>query len=317
MHQNYERDLDLNLLRVFCVVADAGSVTAAASRLYLTQPAVSAALRRLTTAVGAPLFVRQGRRLALSSRGQALRAKAQLHLAALLDAALGGERFDPAQSERALRLGLSDAAETWLLPKLLRDLSSTAPRMRVVAVPVQFRSVADALVMGRVDMAVTVADELPASVRRQSLFWGDFVCLFDARHARVGRKLSEHSYFAHEHVVVSYNADFRGIVEDSLQRTRRSRCSVASFANVPAIVEGSALFATVPRILAREAVAARPHLRFAELPLPLGGAATELLWASATDDDEACRFVRERVVALTRSTGEARLRGGPARSKRS
>src|SRR5437764_769379 len=51
MNENYGRDLDLNLLRVFAVVAESGSVTRAAARLYLTQPAVSAALRRLTRAV--------------------------------------------------------------------------------------------------------------------------------------------------------------------------------------------------------------------------------------------------------------------------
>ncbi len=61
MNGIYERNLDLNLLRVFVVVAEAGSVTAAASRLYLTQPAVSAALGRLTSAVVAPLFARSGR----------------------------------------------------------------------------------------------------------------------------------------------------------------------------------------------------------------------------------------------------------------
>jgi hypothetical protein len=55
MPSAYGRDLDLNLLRVFAVVAETGSVTAAASRLYLTQPAVSAAIRRLTAVVGAPL----------------------------------------------------------------------------------------------------------------------------------------------------------------------------------------------------------------------------------------------------------------------
>ena len=44
MPSAYGRDLDLNLLRVFVVVAETGSVTAAASGLYLTQPAVSAAL---------------------------------------------------------------------------------------------------------------------------------------------------------------------------------------------------------------------------------------------------------------------------------
>ena len=46
----------LRALRYVVETADAGSVTEAASRLYLTQPAVSAALRRLTSVVGAPLF---------------------------------------------------------------------------------------------------------------------------------------------------------------------------------------------------------------------------------------------------------------------
>jgi LysR family transcriptional regulator, mexEF-oprN operon transcriptional activator len=311
MQENYARDLDLNLLRVFCVVADAGSVTAAAGKLYLTQPAVSAALRRLSQAVGAPLFVRQGRRLVLSSRGVQLRAKATLHVAALVEAALSPHAFDPATSDRVLRLGLSDASETWLLPRLLRVLSQTAPRLRLVAVPVQFRTVGDALASGQVEMAVTVADALPASVRRQALFWGDFVCLFDARHARLPRRLTERAYFEHEHVIVSYNADLRGIVEDTLGKTRRTRCSVSSFSNIASIVEGSALLATVPRLLAREAVERRPALAMAELPFRLAGAGTELLWPSTTDDDEACHFVRAAIVqAAGEMTGTTRRRPG-------
>src|SRR6187200_62660 len=98
MHGIYERNLDLNLMRVFAVVAEAGSVTEAASRLYLTQPAVSAALRRLQTAVGAPLFVRQGRGLVLTARGNQLRQSVQPHLQALVDAALAPAKFDPQTS---------------------------------------------------------------------------------------------------------------------------------------------------------------------------------------------------------------------------
>jgi LysR family transcriptional activator of mexEF-oprN operon len=304
MQENYGRDLDLNLLRVFCVVAESGSVTAAAAKLYLTQPAVSAALRRLSTAVGGELFVRRGRHLALSSRGSALKAKAQPHLSALVEAALTPEAFDAQKSARLLRLGLSDASETWLLPRLLRVLAERAPGMRIVAVPVQFRNVLEALTSGGVDMAVTVADLMPPSVRRCELFWGDFVCLFDARYAKIGRRLTERSYFEHEHVIVSYNADLRGIVEDMLQKTRKSRCSVASFSNIPAIVEGSAMLATVPRLVALEAVAKSSHLRLAELPIALGGGTTELLWPSATDDDEACRFVREHVIELSRQVSK-------------
>src|SRR5882724_7585543 len=102
MRENYGRDLDLNLLRVFVVVAEQRSVTAAAARLYLTQPAVSAALRRLTQALGAPLFARQGRGLALTARGEQLLARSRGHLVGLVEAALDPEAFDPRTSERTL-----------------------------------------------------------------------------------------------------------------------------------------------------------------------------------------------------------------------
>lgn len=52
----------------------------------------------------------------------------------------------------------------------------------------------------------------------------------DPRHARLCR-LSEAEYFAREHVIVSYNGDLRGIVEDPFEKTRKIRCSVSSFAN--------------------------------------------------------------------------------------
>ena len=298
MTGNYGRDLDLNLLRVFAVVAETGSVTQAAARLYLTQPAVSAALRRLTSAVGAPLFVRQGRGLVLGSRGARLQAAIRPHLQALVDAALSPAELDPRTSERTFRLGLSDATEVWLLPALLRALEAEAPRMRVVAIPVQFRTVGDALASGRIDAAVTVADALPAGIRRQALYRGGFVCLFDPRHVRAARRITADRYFAHEHVVVSYNGDLRGIVEDVLGRARRVRCSVSTFANVGALVDGTSLLATVPEIVARELRRVRPHLRAAALPFSLGGAPLELLWPAAVDDDQACAFLRARILEI-------------------
>src|SRR4051812_13418608 len=157
MPKVYGRDLDLNLLRVFAVVAETGSVTEAASRLYLTQPAVSASLRRLTNVVRAPLFARSGRGLVLTSRGTRLRDGLRPHLQRIIEAALDPDAFDPKTSERTLRLGLTDAAELWPPPPLLRVLEKEAPRMRVIVTPVHFRNVAAALSNG-LDAAVTVAD---------------------------------------------------------------------------------------------------------------------------------------------------------------
>jgi LysR family transcriptional regulator, mexEF-oprN operon transcriptional activator len=296
MNVDYGRDLDLNLLRVFIAVADAGSVTGAAAGLYLTQPAVSAALRRLTLAVGAPLFARHGRGLSLTSRGERLLAEARPHLLALVGAALTPPRFEAKTSERTLRLGLSDSCESWLLPRLLRIFEKEAPRMRLVALSVQFRTVGEALSARRIDAAVTVADELPATVKRRALFAGTFVCLFDPRHARVKKQLSLASYFEHAHVIVSYNGDLRGIVEDLLGKARRVRCSVSSFNNIGAIVDGTALLATVPRFVAEQIRVTLPHLRTAELPFDLSGTPMELLWPAAVDEDDACRFLRSKIV---------------------
>lgn len=299
MTNSYGRDLDLNLLRVFAVVAEVGSVTEAARRLYLTQPAVSAALRRLTTAVGAPLFVRNGRGLVLTSRGARLRDGVQPHLQPLIDAALAAPSFDPATSERTLRLGLSDSAELWLLPRLLQILAAEAPRMRVVAIPVQFRTVGAALAAG-LDAAITVADELPTNILRERLLTGRFTCLYDPRHVRL-RTLSEREYFAHEHIIVSYNGDLRGVIEDAFGKTRDIRCSVSSFANLGALIDGTAMLATVPSLVAAQIRAVRPHLRTKALPFALPTAWFELLWPAASDDDPPCRFARARIQQIARS----------------
>jgi LysR family transcriptional activator of mexEF-oprN operon len=301
--REFGRDLDLNLLRAFAVVAETGGVTEAAKRLYLTQSAVSAALRRLTTAVGAPLFLRSGRGIALTSRGERLRAGLVAHLGPLVEAALAPATFDPATAERTLRLGLSDSAELWGLPPLLRVLEREAPGIRIVAVPVQFRTVAAELTSG-LAAAITVADELPATIRRERLFYGGFTCLYDPRHAKLRKRtLSEAEYFAHDHVIVSYNGDLRGIVEDLVGKNRKVRCSVSSFANIGAIVDGTAMLATIPELVAVKILAARPHLRTKPLPptMKIEGSHAELLWPAVTDDDEPCKFVRAKIRDIART----------------
>jgi len=295
----YGRDLDLNLLRVFAVVAETGSVTEAAKSLYVTQPAVSAALRRLSTAVGAPLLARRGRGLVLTSRGEHLRAALTTHLQALIDATFAPPKFDPKTSHRTLRLGMSDSNEIWLLPPLLRLLGREAPHMRVVVTQVQFRTVEAALMSG-LDAAVTVADDLPLTIRREPLFGGGFVCLYDPRHARL-RALTEAEYFAREHIIVSYNGDLRGIVEDVLGKTRNIRCSVASFANLGALIDGTAMLATIPELVAAQICATRPHLRTKPLPFFIQGSSSELLWPVATDTDESCKYIRSRIIDIART----------------
>ena len=189
------------------------------------------------------------------------------------------------------------------MPPLLRVLEREAPGIRIVAVPVQFRTVAAELTSG-LAAAITVADELPATIRRERLFYGGFTCLYDPRHAKVRKRtLSEAEYFAHDHVIVSYNGDLRGIVEDLVGKNRKVRCSVSSFANIGAIVDGTAMLATIPELVAVKILAARPHLKTKPLPptMKIEGSHAELLWPAVTDDDEPCKFVRAKIREIART----------------
>lgn len=298
MNDVHSRNLDLNLLPVLVAVADTGSVSAAAGRLYVTQSAVSAALGRLRSAIGAPVVIRHGRGVVLTERGASLVAEARPHLEAIVQAALQPARFDPKTSDRTLRIGLADIMDEWLLPDLLRLLELEAPCMRIVSNPIQFRVVKDALATRQVDIAVTVADDLPASVARHPLLQSHFVCVFDPRFVRLGARPTERAYLAQDHVIVSYNGDFRGIIEESFGKQRRARCAVASFASVGAIVDGGRLVATIPSLVAAQVLRVRPHLRAAALPFPHEPGTIELLWPTALDTDPACAFVRQAIIQI-------------------
>jgi LysR family transcriptional activator of mexEF-oprN operon len=318
MRDVHGRDLDLNLLKVFAVVADEGSITRAASRLYVTQPAVSAAMRRLTAFVGVDLFARQGRGVVLTSRGVELAAAARAYLAPLVAATMAVPLFQPAASTATVRLGLSDAMESVLLPPLLARLRAEAPAMTVIVLPVQFRTVEESLLSSRVDLAITVADELPRSILRQRLVMpphvaGGFVCLHDPRFSKLKARLSEREYFAHEHVAVSYAGDVRGIIEDALGKSRAVRVSVPSFSYVADVVDGSPLLATLPSMVARHIVKIRPHLRCVPLPFALEGAGLDLLWLRATDGDPAASFVRGLVMKAALAVEAAPARRAKAR----
>lgn len=306
----YARDLDLNLLRVFAVVAEEGSLTRAAARLYVTQPAVSAAMRRLASFVGTELFARQGRGVVLTSRGVELAAAARAHLEPLVAPTMAPPLFDPRASTATVRLGLTDAMEVLLLPALLALLRAEAPGIQLIVLPVQFRSVEEALLANHVDLAVSVADELPRSILRQPLVPGPnasaaLVCLHDPRYSRLPKRFTERDYFAHEHVVVSYAGDVRGVIEDALGKSRRVRVSVPAFSFVADVVDGSPLLATVPTLLAEHIIRSRPHLRSVALPFSLEPVSLDLLWPRATDGDPVASFFRGVLMKAALALGPA------------
>lgn len=108
--------LDSDLMRSFLAVADSGSVTAAAGRLYRTQSAVSLQVKRLEESLGQPLFERQARGVVLTPRGEQLVPYAR-RVVALLDEAAVALREKPLVGP--VRVGIPDEYSGTVLPRAL------------------------------------------------------------------------------------------------------------------------------------------------------------------------------------------------------
>src|SRR5262245_2978935 len=116
------RTFDLNLLRALRVLLDEPQVSSAARRLNLSQPATSAALARLRTALGDPLLERAGNQMVRTALGEELRPKLRRLLADIEQTLSAPAAFNPASSERTFRIAANDYSVAGILSSLLERM---------------------------------------------------------------------------------------------------------------------------------------------------------------------------------------------------
>lgn len=145
--------IDPALLRTFLAVARAGSITAAAARLHRSQPAVTAALQRLESTFGEPLFERRARGVRLTHLGSRLRPHAEA-----LERVLAGvaelARETGSLGGGALRIAASTTIALYWLPPLLGDFHRRHPGLRVAVRTRNSREAMADLAAGDVDLAL-------------------------------------------------------------------------------------------------------------------------------------------------------------------
>jgi LysR family transcriptional activator of mexEF-oprN operon len=300
------RGLDLNLLLVLHALLKERNVTRAASRLFIGQPAVSGALKRLRHAFGDDLFVRTSHGMEPTPRALELAAAIGPLLGSVQQALSARPSFDPSTSERVFRIGLSDSLEVALMPALMQRLAQTAPKARVISrVSDRLRSAA-LLDSGEVELAVGVLQDVPAWQRRRSLFDWTFVCVFNPRHVRVrAKRITLAAYLRYPHVITSFDASLSGFIDERLKErglARRVVFSSPHFATSPLIVRQMPAIATVPTFIAatwRDALA----LSVSPVPIDVPTYAVEASWTAANDGDAGLQWLIAELQASVATTG--------------
>lgn len=185
--------LDLNLLRVFFAIWDLRSLTAAGDRLGLTQPAISHALRRLRDRFGDPLFVRVANRMLPTDAAVRLHEPLDQAFALLNRTLQSGIVFNPRVTERTFRVAMSDIAETYILPRLMNELSRTSPFVRVDIVPLFPDRVVSSMRSGEIDLAIGAANVSDKDCISIDTFSDKYICMVRAGHPIAKSRLTRAS----------------------------------------------------------------------------------------------------------------------------
>lgn len=303
-------DFDLNLLHVFGAVHAERNVSRAAQRLGLSQPAVSHALTRLRLALKDPLFVRAPGGVRATARAEHFAGFVEAALRTLDVALHETDSFDPATSQRAFTLHMSDLATGELLPALLPALRREAPGLRLEAVQLDPAAIGGALDQGALDLAFGYLPGL-AAAHRHDLFAERYVVLLRADHPLRKRVRSRASLRALEFVLVkSHSEPAKALHRLGLEA--RIRLTIPHFAVVPALLATSDLAVIMP-VRPAEHYARQHGLAVVEADLGLPPFTIALHWVWRVHNDPGHRWLRERVV---RTLAEPLRRGAVGKARR-
>lgn len=291
--------VDLHLIRVLYTVLGERSVSRAALRLGMNQPAVSAALKRLRELTGDPLIVRSGAEMVITDVAQQMIEPAASVLRAAEALFTESRDFDARTSAITFTIAASDYLDPLFLPRLVTDIKSEAPLARIeihaLTREADYRA---QLAQGEVDLVIGNWLQPPDDLHIAQLFSDEVVSLVSREHPAARSGWNQEEWLAAEHIApMPTYPGARGVIDQVLSGlglTRNIVARSAYFGLIPEMVAHSRLVLTTGRQHC-ERVATQLPLAIVPCPVPMPPLHYYQLWHARSQHARAARWLRERV----------------------
>jgi len=285
--------LDLNLLLVLDVLLSTRSVTRAAERLFLSQPATSLSLRRLREYFEDELLVPVGKANVLTPLAIELIKPVRDVLLQIQTITRARPSFDPATSTRRFIIESSDYVISVLLAKVVRRATKRAPLMQF-----DLRALSpqtpEHLESGEAELVIVPEFATVPGHPAEPLFADTFSCLLSADHPLKDR-MTVNQYFDAAHVGVEWGGGRRVTYDARListgKRVRRQNVIAPNFTLVAEMLVGTTRVATLPTRLAHQ-LAGRFPVRVARCPIAIPRFTEKLQWHKYQERDPAIAWLR-------------------------
>jgi DNA-binding transcriptional LysR family regulator len=289
---------DLNLLLVFEAVLRERSVTRAAERLSLSQPALSHALNRLRRQLDDSLFVRGPAGMEPTPRAIQLASIVQKTLDELRNA-VQPAAFDPAASQRTFRIAVNNYAAAVVAPGLIRACRVAAPGVRLSIRPSGVLDLEDALERGELDLAIAARSLGSSRIISHELFTDDYVALTRRGHPGVNGPLTLEAFARLPRVTVSSSGDDTSFLSKALAVADLHQEVVADapYLSLSVLLGDTDMVALLARRFAEAMIT--PDLVISDLLFRASTVSCVMSWRRHLDDDPAHIWLR-RIVAQER-----------------
>ncbi len=297
--------IDLHLIRVLHTVLTERSVSRAAVRLGMHQPAVSASLKRLRDFAQDPLLVRSGGGMVPTEAGSRMIEPSANILRGAEMLFSGARSFEPATATSVFRIAASDYLDSQFLPRLVSQIKALAPLCHIEIQPLSGDSDYRAhLAQGEVDIVIGNWSTPPDDLHLGLLFDDEVVSLVSEQHPAVRRGWSQQDWLAAEHVAPgATHPGAKGIIEEHLQALglkRNITVRVAHFSLIPGMVASTLLVLTTGRAYCQHYVGRMP-VRILQCPVPFPRMRYYQLWHQRSHASSAVKWLRERVKSVAAS----------------
>lgn len=296
---------DLNLLPVFLALMEERSVTRAAERLGITQPALSNALTRLRAMLLDPLFIRERYGMQPTPKALELAPVIAAALASLDAVVLGQQEFDPAKSTQLLTLAPNSYVEFVLVPAIVARLRERAPGVSLRLTPYGSDLAETGVISGSTALVMGRIVDPPDNLVVQHLMDDGLSCIVRADHPQVDQKISRKQYEQLKHVNMLPPGRLRVGLFQALERQglrREVAVSVTHFLAIPEVVAVTDYCATLPKLICRH-LAKDARLKILPAPADLGIFPVEMAWHVRYRHDPAHRWLRALIAEVASEVG--------------
>lgn len=265
------KGLDLNLIVAFDALMSDRSVSRAAQRLNLSQPAMSNALARLRSYFGDELLIARNKRMYPTPFAETLLPQVRQALETMEGLIATSRHFDPATTNRTFRIMTSDYIATSILFPIVTRLSATAPGVRIELLLPSPRRI-ELLESGGIDLLITLQEYVTPELPSERLFEDEYRLVGRAGHPALTAQPTLAAMLDHDHVHVAIGDErlpsFGDAYLDRMGIQRRVAMIAPNFGMLPWLLQDTDWLALIQGRLAAQMARNFPLVAVAP-PLPI------------------------------------------------